>query len=70
MVSFLELWLVCISMRSFIMQLYKAWHGLRRKRNSVIADGFDEFVVRGEYHGILLLYVLLLLVRWMFFMNS
>ena len=36
----------------FIMQLYKAWDVLRRKRKSVIADSFDEFVVKGELNSI------------------
>ena len=36
----------------FIMPLYKAWDVLRRKRKSVIADSFDEFVVKGELNSI------------------
>jgi len=35
-----------------IMPLYKAWDVLRRKRKSVIADSFDEFVVKGELNSI------------------
>ena len=37
----------------FIMPLYKAWDVFRRKRKSVIADSFDEFVVQGELNSIL-----------------
>ena len=36
----------------FIVPLYKAWDVLRRKRKSVIADSFDEFVVKGELNSI------------------
>ena len=36
----------------FIMPLYKAWDVLRRKRKSVTADSFDEFVVKGELNSI------------------
>ena len=36
----------------FIMPLHKAWDVLRRKRKSVIADSFDEFVVKGELNSI------------------
>ena len=36
----------------FIMPFYKDWDVLRRKRKSVIADSFDELVVKGELNSI------------------
>ena len=51
---FVELFSVCYMfvLQFFIMPLYKAWDVLRRKRKSVIADSFDEFVVKGELNSI------------------
>ena len=36
----------------FNMPLYKAWGVGRRKRKSVIADSFYEFVVNGELNSV------------------
>ena len=45
-------WIWCTFVLDFIMPLYKAWDVLRKKRKSVIADSFDEFVVKGELNSI------------------
>lgn len=31
------------------MPLYKAWDVQRRKRKAIVADSYDEFVLKGEY---------------------
>ena len=37
------------------MPLYKGWEVGKRKRKSIIADSFDEFVVNGELNSVSLL---------------